>query len=91
MLGRDFIAHCDQSSLCGILSPEVIRVGILVLVVLAVLSVLIYEYRLSDRAFREAYEEAMEKDMAYARKHPDCTLEEAHQHRRRVRRLYGRP
>lgn len=65
--------------------------GILVLVVLAVLSVLIYEYRLSDRAFQEAYEEAMAKDMAYARKHPDCTLEEAHQHRRRVRRLYGRP
>ena len=65
--------------------------GILILVILFGLSLLVYEYRLSDRAFYEAYEEAMMKDIAYARRHPDCTLEEAHQHRRRVRRIYGRP
>lgn len=91
MLCRDMIAHCDQSSLCVILSPEVIRVGILILVVLLALSALVYEYRLSDRAFYEAYEKAMQKDIAFARSHPGCTLEEAHRNRRRVRRIYGRP
>lgn len=65
--------------------------GILVLAILYLLGVLVWHYRISDRAFNEAYEEAMQQDMIYAQQHPGCTLEEAHQHRRRVRRIYGRP
>ena len=41
--------------------------------------------------FSRCYDRAMIRDLAWAREHPDYTLEEAHRHRRRVRRLFFRP
>ena len=48
-------------------------------------------YHASDQHFQDAYDQAMMKDLAYSKAHPDCTLEEAHRERARVRRRYGRP
>ncbi len=56
-----------------------------------ILAWLVYHYRISDEAFNRAYNQAMWDDYRYARKHPGCTLEEAHANRRRVRKIYGRP
>ena len=41
--------------------------------------------------FSRFYDRAMRRDLAWAKDHPDCTLEEAHRHRHRVRRLFFRP
>ena len=43
-----------------------------------------------DESYRRAYEKAQRADVEYRRAHPDCTLEEAHANRDRVRRRFGR-
>ena len=46
--------------------------------------------RHSADAYWEAYDAAQRRDLEYARKHPDCTYEEAHRERDRVMRRFGR-
>lgn len=60
--------------------------AILVMVVIAWLF-----YALSDSAFYRAYDKAMMQDLDYYNAHPDCTYEEAHQNRKKVRRRFLRP
>lgn len=59
---------------------------ILILLILAALAAW-----LSPSTFRAAYERAESRDIAYHNAHPDCTWEEAHRHRERVRRWFLRP
>ena len=59
---------------------------ILILVILAALAVW-----LSPSTFRAAYDRAESLDIAYHNAHSDCTWEEAHRHRERVRRWFLRP
>lgn len=40
-------------------------------------------------SFSSAYDRAMRKDMAYFRRHPDCTWEKAHRNREKVYRRHG--
>ena len=46
---------------------------------------------LSPGIYHSAYAKAQAKDLAFFRAHPDCTWEDAHRHRERVRRLFLRP
>lgn len=67
---------------------EVIPV-LTVLALAAILAAAIFCWlRLGPDAYRDAYRQAQQDDIDYVRQHPGCTLEEAHQHRDRVRRRF---
>lgn len=45
--------------------------------------------RFGPGSYSRRYDEAMQKDLEYARKHPGCTWEEAHRHREKVMKRHG--
>ena len=46
---------------------------------------------MSPWAYNAAFSRAESRDIAYHAAHPDCTWDEAHRHRERVRRFFLRP
>ena len=59
---------------------------VLILLLLAALAVW-----LSPASYHAAFARAEARDLAFYRAHQDCTWEDAHRHRERVRRLFLRP
>lgn len=62
-------------------------IGILIVAALAALALHIST---RDERFRRDYWRAAQEDIDWVKRHPGCTLEEAHQHRHAVRRRYHR-
>ena len=61
-----------------------------VIIVIAAALVVLLIWRASPGAYHSAYHKAELRDLAFFDEHPDCTYEEAHQHRDRVNRRFGR-
>ena len=81
-------------ALRAILSAEVLDVWDFLLsagISVAVVAVVLWlDHRFGYEAWLRAYEKAQRADVEYRRAHPDCTIEEAHANRDRVRRRFGR-
>ena len=58
-------------------------------VVAGALAIWLYD-RWSADAYWRAYDKAQQQDLEYHERHPGCTLQEAHQHRDKVMKKFGR-